>query len=271
MRTARTKTTMPVHGTMAIDRLLMVAYILVTAGAIISFVGAGLPPVLKACPRNTTDLNQCIIDVVTELRPRLATGDLGENFTITSLEPITIDRLTIERGENFKANFTNFRISGATHEKTGFVVKKLKTDLNTRQINATVLLPKLQVNSKYDLKMSILVLQINGKGDLQVNLTDTRVSLKLTFYNETVDGEEYFRFNPITLRVKFGKARFYLKNLFNGDPTLEAIGNQAINENPDVLLDEVKNGIEENLAKLFSKIASEVVKDALFDEVFPWS
>ncbi|XP_052866396.1 circadian clock-controlled protein daywake-like isoform X2 [Anopheles cruzii] len=228
-------------------------------------------PVLKACPRNTTDLNQCIIDVVTELRPRLATGDLGENFTITSLEPITIDRLTIERGENFKANFTNFRISGATHEKTGFVVKKLKTDLNTRQINATVLLPKLQVNSKYDLKMSILVLQINGKGDLQVNLTDTRVSLKLTFYNETVDGEEYFRFNPITLRVKFGKARFYLKNLFNGDPTLEAIGNQAINENPDVLLDEVKNGIEENLAKLFSKIASEVVKDALFDEVFPWS
>uniref|UniRef100_A0A182NEN7 Uncharacterized protein n=1 Tax=Anopheles dirus TaxID=7168 RepID=A0A182NEN7_9DIPT len=251
------------------NRLLTVGYALVTAGAMISLVGAGLPTVLRACPRNSTDLNQCIIDVVNELRPRLATGDFGENFTITSLEPIKIDRLTIERGENFKANFTNFRISGATHEKTGFIVKKLKTDLPTRQINATLLLPKLQVNSKYSLKMSILVLQINGDGDLQVNLTDTKVSLKLTFYTEMVDGEEYFRFNPIGLKVKFGKARFYLKNLFNGDPTLEMIGNQAINENPDVLLDEVKGGIEENLAKLFTKIAGEVVKDALFEEVFP--
>ncbi|XP_061513935.1 uncharacterized protein LOC1271295 isoform X2 [Anopheles gambiae] len=237
----------------------------------VHYSGAVFPTVLRACPRNSTDLNQCIIEVVNELRPRLATGDFGENFTITSLEPIKIDRLTIERGENFKANFTNFRISGATHEKTGFIVKKLKTDIDNRQINATILLPKLQVNSKYSLKMSILVLQINGDGDLQVNLTDTKVSLKLTFYTETVDGEEYFRFNPINLRVKFGKARFYLKNLFNGDPTLEMIGNQAINENPDVLLDEVKGGIEENLAKLFTKIASEVVKDALFEEVFPWS
>ncbi|XP_035909011.1 uncharacterized protein LOC118510802 isoform X2 [Anopheles stephensi] len=233
--------------------------------------GAVFPSVLRACPRNSTDLNQCIIDVVNELRPRLATGDFGENFTIPSLEPIKIDRLKIERGENFKANFTNFRISGATHEKTGFIVKKLKTDIDNRQINATLLLPKLQVNSKYSLKMSILVLQINGDGDLQVNLTDTKVSLKLTFYTEMIDGEEYFRFNPINLRVKFGKARFYLKNLFNGDPTLEMIGNQAINENPDVLLDEVKSGIEENLAKLFTKIAGEVVKDALFEEVFPWS
>ncbi|XP_061513934.1 uncharacterized protein LOC1271295 isoform X1 [Anopheles gambiae] len=255
----------------SVDRLLTVGYVLVSVGAMITLVGAGLPTVLRACPRNSTDLNQCIIEVVNELRPRLATGDFGENFTITSLEPIKIDRLTIERGENFKANFTNFRISGATHEKTGFIVKKLKTDIDNRQINATILLPKLQVNSKYSLKMSILVLQINGDGDLQVNLTDTKVSLKLTFYTETVDGEEYFRFNPINLRVKFGKARFYLKNLFNGDPTLEMIGNQAINENPDVLLDEVKGGIEENLAKLFTKIASEVVKDALFEEVFPWS
>ncbi|KFB38975.1 hypothetical protein ZHAS_00006494 [Anopheles sinensis] len=235
----------------------------------IQYSAAVFPSVLRACPRNSTDLNQCIIDVVNELRPRLATGDFGENFTIASVEPIKIDRLTIERGENFKANFTNFRISGATHEKTGFIVKKLKTDLKTKQINATVLLPKLQVNSKYALRMSILVLQINGNGDLQVNLTDTRASLKLTFYTETVDGEEYFRFNPIVLKVKFGKARFYLKNLFNGDPTLEAVGNQAINENPDVLLDEVKEGIEENLAKLFTKIASEVVKDALYEEVFP--
>ncbi|XP_052895435.1 uncharacterized protein LOC128302610 isoform X3 [Anopheles moucheti] len=237
----------------------------------VNYSGAVFPTVLRACPRNSTDLNQCIIDVVNELRPRLATGDFGENFTITPLEPIKIDRLKIERGDNFKANFTNFRISGVTHEKTGFVVKKLKTDIDNRQINVTLLLPKLQVNSKYSLKMSILVLQINGDGDVQVNLTDTKVSLKLTFYTEMVDGEEYFRFNPINLRVKFGKARFYLKNLFNGDPTLEMIGNQAINENPDVLLDEVKGGIEENLTKLFTKIANEVVKDALFEEVFPWS
>uniref|UniRef100_A0AAG5CV91 Uncharacterized protein n=1 Tax=Anopheles atroparvus TaxID=41427 RepID=A0AAG5CV91_ANOAO len=254
-----------------VDRLLTAVYLLVTVGAMIGLAGAGLPSVLRACPRNSTDLDKCIIDVVNELRPRLATGDFGENFTITSLEPITIDRLTIERGENFKANFTNFRISGATHEKTGFIVKKLRTDLESRQINATLLLPKLQVNSKYALRMSILVLQINGNGDLQVNLTDTKVSLKLNFFTERIDGEEYFRFKPIALKIKFGKARFYLKNLFNGDPTLEAVGNQAINENPDVLLDEVKNGIEENLAKTFTQIAREVVKDALLEEVFPLS
>ncbi|XP_035776533.1 uncharacterized protein LOC118458306 isoform X2 [Anopheles albimanus] len=247
------------------------ALVLVLVLLSVHYSRALFPSVLQPCSRNSTDLDQCIIDVVNELRPRLATGDFGENFTITSLEPIVIDKLAIKRGESFTANFSNFRISGATHEKTGFIVKKLKTDLERRQINATIALPKLQVNSKYELRMSILVLQIAGKGDLQVNLTDTRVSLKLTFYTETIDGEEYFRFRPIIPRIKFGKARFYLQNLFNGDPTLEAVGNQAINENPDVLLDEVKGGIEENLAKLFTKIASEVVKDALFEEVFPWS
>lgn len=92
----------------------------------------------------------------------------------------------------------------------------------------------------------------------------------MEYYTENVDGKDLVRFRPIDLKIKFDKAAsFYLTNLFNGDPTLEKVGNEAINENPMVLLDEVKPSFEENLSIKFTELANSLVKDAELSEIFP--
>lgn len=91
----------------------------------------------------------------------------------------------------------------------------------------------------------------------------------MEIFTEKVDGKDLVRFRPIDLKLKFDKASFYLTKLFNGDPTLEKVGNEAINENPMVLLDEVKPSFEENLSIKFTELANSLVKDAEMSEIFP--
>lgn len=66
-----------------------------------------------------------------------------------------------------------------------------------------------------------------------------------------------------------GSAHFHLGNLFNGDPNLGPIGNQFINENSKLFVDEMIPGFEKNLAKTFLDITNVVLKDVTYDEMFP--
>lgn len=71
------------------------------------------------------------------------------------------------------------------------------------------------------------------------------------------------------MKVIVGNARFQLENLFNGDPVLGQLGNQFINENSKLFVDEMIPGFEKNLAKTFLDIVNVVLKDVTFDEMFP--
>lgn len=226
---------------------------------------AYLEPALTVCKRKDPNLDKCIADVVERIRPNIASGNYGSDKQLPTLEPVVIEKIRIESGPSFSANFSNLAIGGASQ----FIIKKLKTNMDRKQINVSVILPSLDVNGKYSLNMNILVLRISGKGDLKAVLNDTKAILKLEFYTENVDGKDLVRFRPIDLKLKFDKATFYLTNLFNGDPTLEKVGNEAINENPMVLLDEVKPSFEENLSIKFTELANSLVKDAVLSEIFP--
>lgn len=231
----------------------------------VEFSSAYLEPVLSVCKRKDPSLDKCIQDVVERIRPNVASGNYGSSNKLPKLEPIVIEKIRIERGSTFAANFSNLAISGISQ----FVMKKLKTNLDDRKINVSVILPSLDVKGKYSLNMNILVLRIAGKGDISVTLNDTKAILRMELFTERVGDQDLVRFRPIDLKLKFDKARFYLSNLFNGDPTLERVGNDAINENPMVLLDEVKDSFEQNLGEKFTEIANSLVKHASMNEIFP--
>lgn len=71
------------------------------------------------------------------------------------------------------------------------------------------------------------------------------------------------------MKVSVGKSRIRLENLFNGDRTLGEIGNQVINENSQLFVDEMIPGFEKSLSKTFLEIANDVLTDVTFDEMFP--
>ncbi|EAT47593.1 AAEL001291-PA [Aedes aegypti] len=98
---------------------------------------------------------------------------------------------------------------------------------------------------------------------------DTIASLKVQYRLAPEGDKNFVRFDPIDLKLKFPKAKFYFTGLFNGDPALEEFGNQAINDNPNLILDEVKPSFEKNLGRVFTDISNSVVEGAEEFELLP--
>lgn len=83
------------------------------------------------------------------------------------------------------------------------------------------------------------------------------------------DGKDYLKFDTFDLKIQIAQHKLKLYNLFNGDKNLEKIGNQFINENSQLFINEIIPGLEKNLAEIFTKTANEIVSTASFDEMFP--
>lgn len=77
---------------------------------------------IKTCSRNLPKPENCILREVEKLRPKLATGDLGDGFTTPPLEPMALDNINFQRGPEFSAKFNSLMVNGPSL----FVVEKLK-------------------------------------------------------------------------------------------------------------------------------------------------
>jgi hypothetical protein len=80
---------------------------------------------------------------------------------------------------------------------------------------------------------------------------------------------EYMKIDKVGVRTKFEKVTIYMDNLFNGNKGLADIGNQVVNENQQVFLDEIIPVVEKSLGKKFKKVANDIFKLASYDEFFP--
>ena len=83
------------------------------------------------------------------------------------------------------------------------------------------------------------------------------------------NGTTYVKFDQLDTKIQIPKAKFHLKNLFNGDPTLSEVGNQFVNQNSELFLAEITPGLEKSLSKTFLDIVNVILKDVTFDEMFP--
>ncbi|EDS40020.1 conserved hypothetical protein [Culex quinquefasciatus] len=222
-------------------------------------------PVLSVCSRNDPNLEQCIINVVERIKPNVAAGDYGDGRAAPKMDPVFFKRLDITNGPGLQLNLTDVTIAG----NSKFEVKRIRYNLDQRQFNITAVIPTLTIDGQYDLSMNILLMRAVGKGDFHLTLTDTVANLKMEYQVVPRGGKNYVRFNPIEMKLRFPKARFDLTGLFNGDKELEAFGNRAINENPNLLLDEVKPVFEKQLARIFTDISNSVVEGAEESELLP--
>ncbi|XP_053692557.1 putative beta-carotene-binding protein [Sabethes cyaneus] len=224
-------------------------------------------PVLSVCSRNDPNLARCITDVVYRIRKNVADGNYGDGRAAPKLDPMHLPQLAINNGPGFRLTLTDVTIRGASE----FNIDKLRDNLPEKRFDIVSTIPVMRVSGQYDLDMNILLVKATGKGKFNLVLNDTIASMRMEY--QTVPaasgGKTYVRFNPIELKLKFSKARFNFNGLFNGDPALEEFGNKAINENPHLLLDEVKPSFERNLARIFTDISNSVVQGAEESELLP--
>lgn len=84
-----------------------------------------------------------------------------------------------------------------------------------------------------------------------------------------MNGQEFVKFDKLSLKVTVGGAKFHLENLFNGDRTLGELGNTVINENAQLFLQELIPGFEKSLSKTFLEISNDILDNVTYDEMFP--
>ncbi|XP_055546853.1 protein takeout-like [Wyeomyia smithii] len=227
-----------------------------------------LPKILPTtCSRNDPDFERCVKAVVEKIRPNIAVGDYGPGQPkAPSLEPIYVDRPLIIDNAGFRGKLTNVTIKGAG----GFVIGRIKLNLEEKSININVKLPNMVASGQYTMDMRLLVLRINGQGDFELKLDDTLCNVRMKYFlRRSPTGEETVQFEPIQVKLKFVKGRFNLQNLFNGDKTLGQVGNNVINDDPLVLLEEVRPAFEESLGRIFTAIANSAVSGATELELLP--
>lgn len=78
-------------------------------------------PSIVPCHRDNPDLDNCIIKAVENVRPLLATGDLGEGYRSPPLEPLYLDNIELGRGRQFEAVFSDMIVKGGSN----FIINKL--------------------------------------------------------------------------------------------------------------------------------------------------
>lgn len=98
---------------------------------------------------------------------------------------------------------------------------------------------------------------------------NTRALVRINGKRIPSNGVEYVKFDDLTMKVSVGNAKFRLENLFNGDRTLGEIGNTVINENAQLFLEEMIPGFTKSLSKTFLEIASDILHEVTYDEMFP--
>lgn len=229
-------------------------------------VSGALPSSVKICHRNDPQINECIIKSIEQLRPRLASGTLGEGFDIPNIEPFAIQSIKVGTTPDFKVNLKNILIKGASN----FRIEKLRVNLNDIKIDVIVTFPKLDVKANYDLVIKIFGQNLENKGEGIIKLENPRARVALKGSKYIKDGKEYLKFDRFRIKVQPGTIRqLKLSNLFESDRNIEEAANAFITANSDFLLQNVYPSIEKDLAELLTDVANEIAKNATYDELFP--
>lgn len=244
----------------AVGALLLIGVVL----RIESIHGA-LPSTIQVCRRSNPDINKCITDSVNSLRPRLATGKISDDFSIPPLEPLALASVNMDRGSEFKATFSDLLVSGPSQ----FQIDNLKVNLDKLTFDFNIYLPKLSFRGKYDLKIKLLLLNIAGTGDLKGVLENSQARVKLFGERYEKDGKPFMRAKRLAVKIQIEKGQFDMKDLFNGDAVLSQVGNQFINDNSRLFLDELTPGLERSLSETFKNTANEILQLASMDDIFP--
>ncbi|XP_063699309.1 protein takeout-like isoform X2 [Culicoides brevitarsis] len=224
------------------------------------------PSVIERCSRKDPNPRDCIRASVEKLRTNLATGNWGDDFKVPKLEPLLLDGIYMDRGKDFKANFTDISVNGPGK----WILEDIKVaDLEKLTFDFILTLPKLEFTSKYSLNVRLAIVDIKGKGNTKGYFKNSRARVRVRGYVEPKDGKNYVRFRRIQVRINIPEAKFYLENLFNGDEVLGQLGNRVINENSQIFLADLVPGLENSLSEKFTDIINNVLRDATVEDMFP--
>ncbi|XP_045524689.1 protein takeout-like isoform X1 [Pieris brassicae] len=223
-------------------------------------------PYIKICHRDDPNVDKCIMNSIEELRPKLKKGI--PELDVPGIEPLSLGQIALARGPQgakLTAVVNDVKVRGPSN----FKITELKSDLNRNRFDFKLLLPKLEFAGKYKMDIQVLLLRLQGRGNITGSFKDYACNVTMRGHKEIRDGKEYLKFEPMKVKLRVGDSSIYLTNLFDGDPVLGPATNRVINENSQVFLSEISPVMEKSLADIFTEISNKITSKFTYQELFP--
>ncbi|ALC45393.1 CG14661, partial [Drosophila busckii] len=221
---------------------------------------------IQICHRNDPELSKCLKASIHKLRPYLVNGI--DEINVPAMEPLYIGDLNILEagaGGGLTVKAKKLNIFGASN----FEITKMRASIPNKRFDFELILPHLQGEGQYDINGNILALPIKGNGPFVGNFTNFVAYVRVTYDVKTVNDVEYFDVKEFTMKIRTGKGRLRLENLFNGDKVLGDVINQTINENFELFTNEVIAPIARALEVKFLAVATKILENFTYNELFP--
>ncbi|KAJ8910749.1 hypothetical protein NQ315_017206 [Exocentrus adspersus] len=221
-----------------------------------------MPPYLKACARNRPDFDECCLRSGKAAIPTLIKGD--KKYDIPNMLPLVIPIIKLESGPDFSLTVKDLHVYGLQTAE----LLKLKMDLNNKKLYAQVLINRLELVGPYDINGRILVIPLQGKGDLNVTIDGVTADYNSDFVLKQKEGREHMAVTNSRTSIVVKKAYLHLTNLFNGNKELGETTNKALNDNWEQVLDALRPVITETITKLVNSIADGLMGHISYEDMF---
>ncbi|CAK1548672.1 unnamed protein product [Leptosia nina] len=162
---------------------------------------------------------------------------------VPGIEPLSLGQIALARGPQgakLTAVVNDVKVRGPSN----FKITELKSDLNKNRFDFKILLPKLEFAGKYKMDIQVLLLRLQGRGNITGSFKDYACNVTMRGHKEKRGDNEYLKFDPMKVKLRVGDSSIYLTNLFDGDPVLGPATNRVINENSQVFLSEISPVME---------------------------
>ncbi|XP_030373969.1 protein takeout [Scaptodrosophila lebanonensis] len=237
--------------------------------ALLLFVGAAsagnMPDYIKVCHRNDPELSKCLKNSVHNLRPYLADGI--KDINVPAMEPLYIGDLNILEGgtTGITVKAKKLNIYGASN----FEITKMRASTANTRFDFELLLPNLRGEGLYEINGNILALPIRGNGPFVGNFTNFVAYVRILYDVKNINDIDYLHVKEFALKIRTGKGRLRLDNLFNGDKVLGDVINDTVNQNFELFTNEVIAPIARALESKFLAITTKILENFTYNELFP--
>ncbi|EDW15935.1 protein takeout [Drosophila mojavensis] len=224
-----------------------------------------MPDYIQICHRHDPELSKCVKQSVHNLRPYLGNGI--KEINVPALEPLYIGDLNILEGGSSGITVKAKKLS--VYGASNFEITKMRASIQNKRFDFELILPLLKGEGQYDINGNILALPIKGNGPFVGNFTNFVAYVRIAYDIKNVNDVDYFELKEFGLRIRTGKGRLRLENLFNGDKVLGDVINQTINDNFELFTNEVIAPIARALEIKFRAVATKILENFTYNELFP--
>ncbi|XP_075161134.1 juvenile hormone binding protein 6 isoform X1 [Haematobia irritans] len=215
------------------------------------------PDYIKTCKIAEKNFVNCSTESIQKLFDKLNTGIPGLD-SIKSFDPFLLNRIKITQGNsnaiNLKVELANVKIEGFGHTNV------LESIVYPKDYSwkTTFMLPVMKLKGDYSLFGRILLIPLNGKGEVFLDAENMTVVMRTKTKLYSKGGFTFYNVTNTDVDFTLDGLRSYFSNLFNGQKQLEDSTNKFFNDNwrmlTDALYTVITQTIEDILLDVLRKI-----------------